>query len=58
MLNFNNFSSRRPILDLNVFLDRTRQYLKYYLKGSPLGVTPWTIETIFLKFNSMIFKSI
>ena len=33
MLNFNNFSSTKPILDLKVSLDRVHQDLKFCLKS-------------------------
>ena len=37
MFNFNNFSTRRPILDLLVSLDSACLELKLYLRGNILG---------------------
>ena len=67
MLNFNNFSIIRPILDLNMSLERIHQYLKLCLKGNTLGfcicgqpfrVNPRTLESTFRNSRHffMIFR--
>ena len=55
MLNFNEFSTTRPILDLRISLDRARQYLKLYLMEQLPGVTFRTLETLFMS-KFMLFK--
>ena len=52
MLNLNNFSTTRPILDLKVLLDRAHNYLKF---NNFLGVIPRALELFFFpKFINFI----
>ena len=47
ILNFNNISTKRLILDHMVTLDRARQDLKLVSRGKPQKVTPGSLEPFF-----------
>ena len=48
ILNINNFSTTKPILDPKVSLDRSCQDLKLCSKINPLGVIPRTLAHFFI----------
>ena len=50
-LKFNNFSTTRPISDLNMFLKRV--YQKFYLRGNPLEKNSRTLKPKLHKISSL-----